>query len=103
MPVGAAAKDSAIFAPLTYYKLSVPVVALPRSLNDEAMRVGSEFLQDGTQRQERFLALAFEPSYKTLEWIADNASRTYDVHQLGIFDGIKVLEFLPRGRADASR
>ena len=46
MPVGAAAKDSAIFAPLTYYKLSVPVVAFPRSLNDEAMRIGSQFLQD---------------------------------------------------------
>jgi mannosyltransferase len=103
MPVGAAAKDSAIFAPLTYYKLSVPVVAFPRSLNDGAMRVGSEFLQNEAQRHERFLALAFEPSYKTLTWIAGNASRTYQVHQLGIFDGIKVLEFIPRSQADASR
>jgi hypothetical protein len=88
---------------MTYYKLSVPVVALPRALNNEAIRAGSQFLQDGAQRHQRFLALAFEPSYKTLKWIANNASRTYRVHELGIFDGIKVLEFTPRGRADASR
>ena len=34
MPVGPAIKDSAIFAPLSYYQLSEPVVPLPRSLND---------------------------------------------------------------------
>ena len=32
MPIGSEVKDSAIFAPLSYYKLSVPVVALPRAL-----------------------------------------------------------------------
>ncbi len=45
MPVGAAVKDSALFAPLTYYQLSVPVVPLPRALNDEAIQAGSQFLQ----------------------------------------------------------
>jgi hypothetical protein len=29
MPVGEAVKDSALFAPLTYYKLGVPAVGLP--------------------------------------------------------------------------
>ena len=45
LPVGDAVKDSVLFAPLTYYKLTVPVVALPRSLNDDATRIGSQFLK----------------------------------------------------------
>jgi hypothetical protein len=102
MPVGSAVKDSVIFAPLTYYKLSVPVVPLPRALNGEAVRIGSQFLQDAAQRHERFLAVAFEPSYRTLEWIANNASGAYYVRELGVFDGIKVLEFEPRTQVDAS-
>jgi hypothetical protein len=96
MPAGAAVKDSAIFAPLSYYELSVPVVGLPRSLNDEAIQIGSQFLQQAAQRRGRFLALAYEPSYPTLEWLADNAGDTYSVNELGTFDRIKVLEFVPR-------
>jgi hypothetical protein len=103
MPTGEAVKDSAVFAPLTYYKLSVPVIGLPRALNDEAIRVGSEFLQDAVQRHEHFLAAAYDPSYKTLEWIAHNAAQTYDVDELGVFDGVKVLEFIQRSPADAGR
>jgi hypothetical protein len=103
MPVGDAAKDSALFAPLAYYKLRVPVVALPRKLNDETIRIGSQFLQDAAQRHERFLAIAYEPSYKTLGWIASNASPSYHVRELGVFDGIKVLEFTFRSQADVSR
>jgi len=99
MPVSSV-KDSTYFAPLTYYKLSVPVVPLPRALNDEAKQVASQFLQEATQRQERFLAIAFEPSYKTLDWIADRAAPTYNVRALGIFDGVKVLQFTPRAQSD---
>jgi mannosyltransferase len=103
MPVGDAVKDSAQFAPLTYYKLSVPVVGLPRALNDEAIRVGSSFLQNAAQRRERFLALGAEHSYKTLQWLVYSTSETYDVRQLGESYGIVVLEFMPRSEADASR
>lgn len=103
LPVGDAVKDSVLFAPLTYYKLTVPVVALPRSLNDDATRIGSQFLKGATQRHQRFLALAFNSSYGTLDWIAKNAAETYDVRNLGIFDEIKVMEFVPRNRASASR
>lgn len=103
MPVGAAVKDSGLFAPLTYYKLSVPVVGLPRALNDEAIRVASGFLQEAAQRQERFLAVAYEPSYKTLRWIASSASGTHYVRELGVSEGIAVLEFIPRAQADLSR
>jgi hypothetical protein len=102
MPVGSAIKDSAIFAPLSYYPLSVPVVPLPRALNEAAIQAGGQFLQEAAKRRERFLALAFEPSYETLDWLASNAEGTHSVHELGIFDRVKVLEFIPRTPAEHS-
>ena len=96
MPIGSAVKDSALFAPLSYYQISVPVVPLPRGLNEEAVEAGSQFLQQAVSRHERFLALAFEPSYKTLDWLASNAEGPYRVHELGMFDRVRVLEFVPR-------
>jgi hypothetical protein len=99
MPIGSAVKDSAIFAPISYYQLSVPVVGLPRSLNEEAVQAGSQFLKEATDHNERFLALAFEPSYETLDWLESNAEPTHRVHELGIFDRVKVLEFVPRSLA----
>src|SRR5208282_2403291 len=96
MPVGAAVKDSGLFAPLTYYQLSVPVVGLPRALNDEAIRVASRFLLDAAMRKQRFVFVAFGPSAKTLDWLADSASPTHNVRKLGVFEGIIVVEFIPR-------
>jgi hypothetical protein len=98
MPISSV-KDNPYFSPLAYYKLSVPVVPLPRALNDEAKRVTSQFLEEATQRQERFLAIAFEPSYDILDWIADRAAPTHNVRILGVFDRVKVLEFTPRAQA----
>jgi hypothetical protein len=100
MPVGSAIKDSALFAPLTYYPLSVPVVPLPRALNKAAIQAGAQFLQEATKRREHFLALAFEPSYETLDWLASNAEGTHRVHEVGIFDRVKILEFIPRTPAE---
>jgi hypothetical protein len=102
MPVGAAVKDSGLFAPLTYYKLSVPVVGLPRALNDEAMLIVSSFLQEPARRRERFLALGSVASYETLRFIESIASRTHNERLLGTFDGVAVLEFTPRAQSDAS-
>jgi hypothetical protein len=103
MPVGSTIKDSALFAPLTYYQLSVPVVGLPRALNADAIQAGSQFLQEAAKRNERFLALAFEPSYATLDWLASNAEGTHRIRELGIFDRVKVLEFTPRTSVGNSR
>ena len=103
MPTGAAVKDSAILAPLSYYPLSVPVVALPRGLNQAAIQAGSEFLQEAATHHERFLALAFEPSYPTLDWLADHAANTYQARELGTFDRVKVFEFVPRTQSNALR
>lgn len=103
IPVGAAVKDNALFAPLTYYKLTVPVVGLPRSLNDEATRIGSQFLHQAVLRRERFLALAFPPSYDTVDWLEANAEDTHQVRELVIFDDIEVVEFTPRTPVHVAR
>ncbi len=103
IPVGPAVKDSALFAPLTYYKLTVPVVGLPRALNDQAIQGGSSFLQDAAARHERFLALGAQPSYDTLKWLVSSASEMYEVRQLGESYGIVILEFTPRTEGATSR
>jgi hypothetical protein len=95
MPVDSA-KSSKLFSPLSYYKVSVPVVPMPRELNDEAIRVGSSFLHEAAGKHERFLVLARRSSDKTLDWLTQNAAATYSVRQLGELDGVVVLEFVPR-------
>ena len=100
MPAGAAIEESGILPSLSYYKLSVPVVPLPRALNSEALRAGSQFLQNAAH--ERFLALAFWASYGSLDWLQKSASATHSVRELGIFDGVKVLEFTPKDLAAAA-
>jgi hypothetical protein len=102
MPMDSA-KESNLFPQLSYYKLSVPVIPLPRALNTEAVRVGSEFLKQAAQKHERFLALGDPASYKTLDWLARSASTSYEVRNFGLFDETKVLEFTPRAQAAASR
>jgi len=96
MPAGDAAKDSAFFTPLSYYKLSVPVVGLPRALNDQAMRIGSDFMRSAAEKRQRFLVLGYRPSLETLRWLRKIGAPTYDVAPLGQPDGILVLEFTPR-------
>src|SRR6185312_7501898 len=89
-------KTSRYFTPLSYYKLTVPVVPLPWGLNDEARKIGSQFLKEATQKHQRFLAVASDPSYVTLDWLSKQASPNYNVRSLGNFDTVKVLEFDPR-------
>lgn len=90
------AKDSNYFTPLSYYRLSVPVVPLPFALNGEAMRAGSQFLQAAGKKHRHFLAVADHRSFRTLDWLAQNAAGTHSVRNLGIFDGVEVLEFVPK-------
>lgn len=97
MPSMETVKGSFFFAPLTYYKLSVPVVPLPRLMNDEAIRVASRFLREAAQKRERFLVVSYRSnSYGALDWFADNAAATYSVQKLGVFDQYEVLGFTPR-------
>ena len=66
------------------------------------MRDGSRFLGEAAQRHQRSLAMAFARSYDTLDWLAKTAAGEYDVHELGKFDGVRVLEFKPRIDTDSS-
>lgn len=101
-PDSAAAKGSPMFTPLSYYPISAPVVPMPQKLNAEAIRVGSGFLQEATREHRRFLAVAARNSYKTLDWISQRASGAYAVHNLGTFDGVEVLEFVPHNQAGST-
>ena len=103
IPVGATVKNTSFFTQLSYYKLSVPVVGLPRTLNDQAMQIGSGFVHKAMQHQQRFLALANRPSLETLRWLRKIASPTYEARILGQPDGILVLEFRPRASAPEAR
>lgn len=91
-------KDDWLFSPLSYYKLTVPVVPLPRSLNDEAMLDVALFLKQAQQKHQRFLALAYIPSYPTLDWLSSAAAGAYSYRVVGVFDDVKVLEFTPASK-----
>jgi hypothetical protein len=101
MPTGAAILNSGILPPLSYYKLSVPVVPLPRTLNQETVRAGSQFLEAESHR--RFLAAAFAQSWASMDWLAKQAAPTHEVRKLGEFDGVEVMEFVPRADASSLR
>jgi hypothetical protein len=96
--------QSLLFAPITYYKLSERVIPLPLRFTSETTRVGSEFLQAAARQHERFLVVAYtgnsvsaDTSFSTIQWIEKNTRGDYDVHWLGVFDEIGVVEFVPRG------
>lgn len=88
-------KQSVFFAPLSYYRLTVPVIPLPRALNSEAKDVGAAFIARAKLKHERFLAMAWYPSYETLQWLERRAAGAYNVKVLGVYDGVKVLDFVP--------
>jgi hypothetical protein len=104
-------KTSRFFAPLAYYKLTVPVVGFPRTLNAEAIQIGSRFLQQAAEKHQRFLAMEFgypigntsQRSYQILDWLASHAAATNEVRKLGIYDYIEVVEFTPRPVVQATR
>ncbi len=96
-------KASPLFAPLSYYRLGVPVVPLPRDLNNETVRVASLFFEQAEQKHERFLAMAHFGtdfgSYETLEWLEQKAPADYTFRKVGVINGFEILEFLPNPRS----
>ncbi|HZZ38573.1 MAG TPA: glycosyltransferase family 39 protein [Acidobacteriaceae bacterium] len=95
-PMPSNPKDSWLFTPLSYYKLTVPVVPLPYHLNDETIRDGSRFLAQAIPEHQRFLGMAPKTAPETLDWLRQKTTSTYTVRQVGIFDQVIVLEFRPR-------
>ena len=94
-PMPPVASESVLYAPLSYYKVSAPVVPLPRSLNDEAERQAKQFLLKAEQEHSRFLVLASRPSLRIVDLLAYYSQGTYSLHVLGKFDEIWVVEFVP--------
>jgi Dolichyl-phosphate-mannose-protein mannosyltransferase len=95
MPVNSA-RESRVFAPLSYYKLTVPVIPLPQDVNRETVRVSSWFLKQAAAKHERFLAAAYFRSRDSLDWLRQRAAAHFSVRELGTFDRVEVLEFRPR-------
>ncbi len=61
----------------------MPVVPLPRALNEDAIRIASSFLADAMQRRQRFLAIGYIGSFfHTLRWLIESASQAYRIRQL---------------------
>lgn len=90
-------KESKYFAPLSYYKISVPVIPLPDHLNSEAKRTITSFLEQARSKHERFLAMGFvSPPYMKLDWLKEHAAKNFSIHELGDYDGTKVFEFQPK-------
>jgi hypothetical protein len=94
MPKEAPEKNQ-YFAPFSYYQVHVPIVPLPYTLNDETIRVGAEFLRSNARSRHRFLAMGNVKAYSTLDWLRGEAANAYTVREIGVYDGIKVLEFDP--------
>ena len=95
-PMPASARDSALFAPLSYYNVNAAIVPLPFTMNDEAVRQVDRFLAQATPGRKRFLMLVPWPSVKILEYVANAARESYTPHVLGEYDDIGLVEFVPR-------
>ncbi len=102
MPIESA-KTSPLFAPLSYYRIDVPVIPLPRDLNSETRRVGSIFLQQEAYKHQRFFVVEPFGSHKTIEWIEQGASAAYTFKKLEDSDGFEIVEFVPRAAAHDRR
>ena len=94
MPAGPAS-ESVLFSPLSYYQVTVSVVPAPRTLNPDARRIATKTLEESFRNNQRFLLLAFRPSYPTMQWFIDHAVGSFTIKLLADFEGIAVVEFQP--------
>jgi hypothetical protein len=87
--------DSALFSPISYYKVHTTVVPMPRALNEQAQMIGRDFLLQAAANHQRFLAMGFGPSYPTLQWLIRMTAMTHTTQVIGTYQGIAVIEFDP--------
>jgi hypothetical protein len=95
-PVPAVPVESMTYAPLSYYKVNAPVIPFPGSLNEEAERQARQFLQQTSTAHRRFLVLASITSMRIADYLAYYSQSTHVPRIVGSFDGIWVVEFVPR-------
>jgi len=92
--------ENALASQLSYYPINAPVVLLPFSLNDEAMRIGSRAVLAAAQRGQRFLGLGTPECYPTLGWLASSSRGAFAARPIADFNGIVVVEFRPVAGSD---
>lgn len=92
---GSPVTDSAFVSQVSYYTIGEPVRVLPRELTEYSKSAISSFLE-GEASHKRFVVLAFKPSYPTIHWLKEKTQNSHSEHYLGVFDGVFVVEFLPR-------
>jgi hypothetical protein len=88
-------KLHSFFAPLTYYKISSPIIPLPQDFNNETIRVASDFLQNAARNHQRFLVATEIKSHPTVHWIEQATSETHTPRELGRYGVIEIVEFSP--------
>lgn len=88
--------ENALNSQVSYYPINAPVVFLPMSLNDEAIRIGKQTVATALLRRQRFLAIAAPTSYQTIDWLANYSRGAFTAQPIATFDKeIVVVEFRP--------
>lgn len=87
--------ENALVSQVAYYRINAPVILLPYSLNDEAMRIGSQTVLAAAQRHQRFLGIGTPECYPTLRWLVSSSLGAFTAETIGNFDGIVVVEYQP--------
>jgi len=96
VPMPAVPVESVLYSPLSYYKVSAPIVPFPRSLNDEAQHQAKQFLLKATTVRNRFLVLAPRgASTRILDYLAYYSQSTHTPRVLGCFEDVWIVEFDP--------
>jgi hypothetical protein len=60
-------------------------------------------LKEAERKHERFIAVGETISIKELDRLKRNAGEAYTVRNVGIYDQVEVLEFVPREFVSTSR
>lgn len=95
-PMPGDAKNSPLFSPLSYYKVNSPVIPLPRDFNSETRSQVNSFLATAIPARQRFLVLAHAESMPAEHWITAVTKEHYQARELGIYDEVTVMEYVPR-------
>jgi len=95
-PMPSDPSTSGLFGQLSYYKVTSPVIPLPRAWNDEAKLQVHNFLATAAPARRRFLVVAYRVSYPNTQRIAETAKDSYTAHTLGVWDNVSVVEYVPR-------
>jgi len=88
--------ESWLFSQFTYYKISTPIVPLPRTLNPRTQTLVRDFLRTAAPAHQRFFAMGHGDSVMVLHWIGTQLKDSYTARDVGQYDGVLVVEYQPK-------